>query len=75
MVDGWILGDFFWKVEGSSAHTRESCAAHVWQLTCTVIITWWREALMCGSHVAINVHGNYYYMVEGSSHVWLTCGN
>ena len=26
--------------------------------------------LMCG----INMHGNYYYMVEGSPHVWrLTC--
>ena len=42
---------------------------HVWQLTCTVITTiWWRA-----SHVA-DVHGNYYYMVEGSPHVWqLTC--
>ena len=29
---------------------------------------------MCGSCVAINVHSNYYYMVEGSPHVWqLTC--
>ena len=27
---------------------------------------------MC-SCVAINVYGNYYYMVEGSPHVWLTC--
>ena len=51
VIDGWFLGDFFWKVEGSSAHTRESRAAHVWQLTCTVITTiWWRGALMCGSH-------------------------
>ena len=24
---------------------------------------------MCSSHVAINVHGNY-YMVEGSPHMW-----
>ena len=40
--------------------------AHVWQLTCMVITTiWWRGALMCGSHVAINMHGNY-YMVEGT---------
>ena len=23
----------------------------------------------------INVHGNYYYMVEGNLHVWLTCGS
>ena len=27
----------------------------------------------CGSHVAINVHSNYYYMVVGSPHMWLTC--
>ena len=25
---------------------------------------------MCCSHVAINVHGNYYYIVQGSPHVW-----
>ena len=62
MVDGWFLGDFFWKVD-------ESHAAHVWQLTCTVISIWWRGALTCGSCVAINVHGNYNYMVEGSPHV------
>ena len=31
VVDGWFLGDFFWKVEGSSAHTRESRAAHMWK--------------------------------------------
>ena len=51
-------------------------AAHMWQLTCTVITIWWRGALTCGmcsSHVAINVHGNY-YMVERSPHMWqLTC--
>ena len=28
---------------------------------------------MCGSCVAINMQGNYYYMVEGSPHVWLMC--
>ena len=38
MVDGLFLGDFFWKVEGSSAHTHESCAAHMWQLTCTLLL-------------------------------------
>ena len=62
-VDGWFLGDFFWKVEGSSAHTCESHAVHVshmW-LTSTVInvhITtiWWRDP----SRVA---------------HEQLTCGN
>ena len=36
VVDGRFFGHFFWKVEGSSAHTRESRAAHVChvQLTC-----------------------------------------
>ena len=46
MVFGWL----FWKVEGSSAHTHESHAAHMWQITCTVITTiWCRGALTCGS--------------------------
>ena len=36
VVDGRFFAHFFWKVEGSSAHTRESRAAHVChvQLTC-----------------------------------------
>ena len=55
-------------------HTRESRVAHVWQLMCTVITIWWRGALMCGSCVVINVHGNDYYMVEGTPHMWLICG-
>ena len=29
MVDGRFFGHFFWKVEGSSAHTRESHTAHM----------------------------------------------
>ena len=29
MDDGRFLGHFFWKVEGSSAHTRDSRVAHV----------------------------------------------
>ena len=72
MVDGWFLGDVFWKVEGSSAHTCESRAAHGWQLTCTVITIWWRGPphvwpinMHGSSRVAINMHGNY-YMVEGT---------
>ena len=49
---------------------------HVWQLTCMVITTlWWRGALTCDSCVAINMHGNYYYMVEGRPHVQLMYGN
>ena len=40
LTDGfWVT--FFWKVEGSSAHTGESRAAHMWQLTCMVITTIW----------------------------------
>ena len=40
----------------------------------------WRGAVRIHvSHVqltcGINVHGNYYYMVEGSPHVCLTCGD
>ena len=43
-------GNYYYMVEGSP---------HVW-LACMVITTiWWREALTCGSHVAINMHGNY----------------
>ena len=53
MVDGWFLGDFFWKVEGSSAHTRESRAAHVWQLMCTLLLYGGGEP-SCVAHV----HGN-----------------
>ena len=45
--------------------------AHVWQFMCTVITTvitriWWAS---CVAHV----HNNYYYMVEGSPHMWLMC--
>ena len=72
VVDGRFFAHFFWKVEGSSAHTRESRAAHVWRgaLMCSsrvsrvainVYITtiWWRGALTCGSRVSrvtINMH-------------------
>ena len=53
-------------VEGSS---------HMWQLRCMVITTkWWRGVFTCGSCARqFNMHSNYYYMVEGSPHVWLTC--
>ena len=53
MVDRQFFGHFFWKVEGSSAHTCESHAAHVWQLTCTLLIYGGGEP----SHVA-HVQGN-----------------
>ena len=38
VVDGLFFGHFFWKVEGSCAHTRESHVAHVHgnALTCSI---------------------------------------
>ena len=43
----------------------------MWQLTCTVNTSiWWREALTFGSCVAINDHGSYKNMVEGTPHMW-----
>ena len=49
VVHGQFFGHSFLKVEGSSVHTCESHAAHVWGLMCMVITTiWWRKALMCG---------------------------
>ena len=61
MVDGRFFAHFFWKVEGSSAHTRESRAAHVchaWQLTCTLLLYGGGEFSRVAhvSRVAINVY-------------------
>ena len=43
----------------------------MWQLMCTVNTPIrWRGALTCGSCVAINVHGSYKNMVEGTPHMW-----
>ena len=60
MVDGRFFGHFFWKVEGSSAHTHESRAAHVChlQLTCGKLLYGEGEPSRVAhvSHVAINVH-------------------
>ena len=70
VVDGRFFAHFFWKVEGSSEHTRESRAAHVChvQLTCGGELS--RVAHMC--HVwqltcTLLLYGG------GSPHVWLTC--
>ena len=60
MVDGRFFGHFSWKVEGSSAHTRESRAAHVChvQLICGKLLYGGGEP-SCMAHVC---------------HVWqLTC--
>ena len=46
VVDGRFFAHFFWKVEGSSAHTRESRAATV----CHVQLTCGGE-LSCVAHV------------------------
>ena len=53
VVDGRFFGHFFWKVEGSSAHTREPRAVHVWQLTCTLQLYGGGEP-SCVAHM----HGN-----------------
>ena len=75
VVDGRFFGQFLEGGGEQCAYTWVTCSSHV-ALTCTVITTiWWRGALTCGSHVAINVHCNYYYMVEGSPHIWLMCGD
>ena len=43
----------------------------MWQLTCTVNTPiQWRGALTCWSCMAINVHGSYKNMVEGTPHMW-----
>ena len=57
MVDGRFFGHFFWKVEGSSAHTRESHATHVChvQLTCGKLLYGGGEPSRV-SRVAINMH-------------------
>ena len=54
MVDGRFFGHFFWKVEGSSAHTRESRATHVChvQITCGKLLYGGGEP----SHVAHMCH-------------------
>ena len=60
MVDGRFFGHFFWKVEGSSVHTRESRETHMChvQLTCGKLLYGAGEppgvAHVC--RVAINVH-------------------
>ena len=63
VVDGRFFGHFFWKVEGSSAHTRESRSTHVChvQLTCGKLLYGGGEP----SHVAHVCH---------MCHLWqLTC--
>ena len=83
MVDGLFFGHFFWKVEGSCVHTRESRVAHVHgnAFTCSISSMVEGSPLTYSSHVA-HLHGNTLMcsissMVEGSpsrtAHMWLTC--
>ena len=67
VVDGWLFGHFFWKVEGSSAHSRESRTAHL----C-------RGQFTCGGYSHVEgtfTCGNFSHAL-GDIHVWdlLTCG-
>ena len=78
VVDGLFFGHFFWKVEGSCVHTRESRVAHLHgnALTCSI------SSMVEGSPSRVaHMHGNALTcsipsMVEGSpsrtAHVWLT---
>ena len=62
-----MWGNNYYMVEGTLM-----CGSCARLLTCSVITTiWCMGTLTCG----INMHGNYYYMVEGGPHMWLTCGN
>ena len=64
-----VHSNYYYMVEGSP---------HVW-LTCMVITAiWWRGALTCGSHVAINMHSKLPLYGGGEpscvAHMWqLTC--
>ena len=87
VVDGRFFGHFFWKVEGSSAHTRESRATHVChvQLTCHMChvwwqtTIWWRGALTCGSCVSGVSHVSHVAINVHITTIWwrgaLTCGS
>ena len=84
VVDGRFFGHFFWKVEGSSAHTRESRATHVChvQLTCGKLLYGGGEPLRV-AHVCHVWQLTYTLLLYGGGepsrvanvcHVWkLTC--
>ena len=79
MVDGLFFGHFFWKVEGSCAHTRESRVAHVHgnALMCTIpsmvegspshTAHVWLMCTVMPSRVA------FPQWWRGAPHVWLRC--
>ena len=81
MVDGLFFGHFFWKVEGSCAHTRESCVAHVHgnDLMCSIpsmvegspsrTAHVWLTCTVMPSRVA------FPQWWRGAPHVQLTCGS
>ena len=51
-----------------------SCVAHMWRLTCTLLLYGGGEP-SCMAHMHGNYCAHYYYMVEGSPHLWFMCGN
>ena len=63
------------NINQDSRFISHSFSKRIIKIHLKITWTWHSQVHTSGSHVAINVHGNYYYMVEGSPHVWLTCGN
>ena len=59
-----VFWSLFWKVEGSSKHTGESCTAHMWKGTAHV----WKGALTCG-HVQLTC-GRGTHVWSHTAHMW-----
>ena len=81
VVDGLFFGHFFWKVEGSCAHTRESRVAHVHgnALTCS-IPSMVEGSPSCTAHVWLTCtvmpsRVAFPQWWRGAPHVQLACGS
>ena len=76
MVDRRFFGHFFWKVEGSSAHTRESRVTHMchMQLMCGKLLYGGGEASRV-AHVCQMGQLTCTLLLYGGGgpHVWLMC--
>ena len=68
------FGHFYWKVEGSSVHARESRTAHMWKGHSSVegALTCGHVQLTCGrgTHVWELLTCGSCSRVEGGTHVW-----
>ena len=80
VVDGLFFGHFFWKVEGSCVHTRESRVAHMHgnALTCS-ISSMVEGSPSCTAHVwlmcmVMPSRVAFPQWWRGAPHVQLTCG-